>query len=63
MVPFVSDFFLPWCEVLTMAARREKRDVLFAVNVLSDNLLDKPDHHAYSELIVDYFGDSGDETE
>ena len=30
------------------------------LNVLSDNLLDKQDHHAYRKLIVEYLGIAAD---
>ena len=63
MAPFVIDLFPFWCEILTMLARRRKGDVWFAVNVLSDDFFDEQDRHDFSDLIADYFADSGDETE
>ena len=49
-------------EPSTMAATK-KGDVLFAINVLSDNFFDKDDNDTYSTLIEDYFAESGDKTE
>ena len=59
---FVSRFVFFAREPNTMTATK-KGDVLFAINVLSDNFFDKDDNDAYSALIEDYFAESGDETE
>ena len=41
-----------------------KADVLFAVSALSEGYLDNnEDRHAYTQLIEDYFAESGNETE
>ena len=50
-------------ETTIMAASRRKGDVLFAINALSDSFFDAEDNHAFTELIEEYFGESGDETE
>ena len=46
-----------------MAASKRKGDVLFAINALSDGFFDADDNDAYTGLIEEYFGESGDETE
>ena len=46
-----------------MAASKRKGDVLFAINALSDGFFDAHDNDVYTELIEEYFGESGDETE
>ena len=47
-----------------MTASLKKADVLFVVSVLSDGFFDdNEDRHAYTQLIEEYFADSGDETE
>ena len=33
------------------------------INALSDSFYDAEDNHAFTELIEEYFGESGDETE
>ena len=50
-------------ETIVMAASKRKGDVLFAINALSDSFYDAEDNHAFTELIEEYFGESGDETE
>ena len=59
------DLFNPlWRETLMMAASLKKADVLFAVSALSDGFFDNnEDRHAYTQVIEEYFADSGDETE
>ena len=58
------DLFNPWRETITMAASLRKADVLFAVSALSEGYFDNnEDRHAYTQLIEDYFAESGDETE
>ena len=45
-----------------MAASYKKGDVLFAINVLTDNFFDDDaDKEAYAAVIEEYFGESGDE--
>ena len=46
-----------------MAVSSRKGDVLFAVNALSDGLLDSEDIRAYAQVIEDYFADSETEGE
>ena len=47
-----------------MAASLRKADVLFAVSALSDGYFDSEDNRsAYTEVIGNYFAESGDETE
>ena len=61
---FVYRFVIAWREITTMAESKKKADVLFAINLLSDNFFDKEeDNEAYAALIEEYFGESGDETD
>ena len=61
---FVYRFVIAARETTVMAASNKKADVLFAINILSDNFFDKDeDNNAYSALIEEYFAESGDETE
>ena len=54
----------PWCETLMMAASLKKVDVLFAVSALSDGFFNNnEDRHTYTQVIEEYFVDSGDEAE
>ena len=46
-----------------MAGKSRRKDVLFAVNALSDVNFDESDQHAYSKLIGQYFADTDTETE
>ena len=50
-------------ETTVMAASRRKGDVFFAINALSNSFFDAEDNHAFTELIEEYFGESGDKTE
>ena len=54
----------PWRKTLMMVASLKKADVLFAVSALSDGFFDNnEDRHTYTQVIEEYFADSGDETE
>ena len=47
-----------------MVGSNKKADVLFALNILSDNFFDKEeDNEAFASVIEEYFRESGDETE
>jgi len=47
-----------------MAASLRKADVLFAVSAPSEGYFDNnEDRHAYTQLVEEYFAESGDETE
>ena len=64
MGPFIDWFVITGRETRAMAASNNKADVLFALNVLSDNFFDTDeDKEAYAATIEEYFGESGDETE
>ena len=60
---FAASSFIFGRETFVMAASKKKGDVLFAINALSDGFFDADDNDAYTELIEEYFGESGDETE
>ena len=63
MGPFVDRFVITGRETRAMAASNKKADVLFALNILSDNFFDTDkDKEAYAATIEEYFGESGDET-
>ena len=63
MGPFVHRFVMTGHEIRAMASYK-KGDVLFAINVLSDNFFDDDtDKEAYAAVIEEYFGESGDETD
>ena len=55
--------FIFGCTTTVMVASRRKGDFLFDINALSDSFFDAKDNHAFTELIEEYFGESGDETE
>ena len=60
----INLFNPPWHETLMMAASLKKADVLFAVSALSDGFFDNnEDRHTYTQVIEEYFVDSGDKTE
>ena len=56
---FVSQFVFFACETSTMAASNKKADVLFALNVLSDNFFDKEDSDAYGAVIENILRKAG----
>ena len=61
---FVYRFVIAGRETTSMAGSSKKADVLFAINVLSDNFFDKDeDREAYAATLETYFGESGNETE
>ena len=61
---FVHRFVNAWRETTVMVASNKKGDLLFAINALSEDFFDKnEDNEAYTALIEEYFGESGDETE
>ena len=56
------DMDLP--STILKASSNKKADVLFIINVLSDNFFNKDEgNDAYSALIEEYFTESGDETD
>ena len=64
MGPFVDRFVITGCETRAMVASNKKADVLFALNILSDNFFDNDkDKETYTATIEEYFGESGDEME
>ena len=64
MGPFVHRFVITGREIRAMAASYKKGDVLFTINVLSDNFFDDDtDKEAYAAVIEEYFGESDDETD
>ena len=64
MGPFVDRFVNTGRKKRAMAASNKKADVLFALNILSDNFFDTDeDKEAYAATIEEYFEESSDETE
>ena len=64
MGSFVDWFVITGCETRAMVASNKKADVLFALNILSDNFFDNDeDKEAYAATIEKYFGEGGDEME
>ena len=64
MGPFVHRFVITGREIRAMAASQKKADVLFAIDVLSENFFNNDgDKDAYAATIEEYFGESGDETD
>ena len=62
MGQFVHRFVITGCEIRAMAAFQKKADVLFAINVLSDNFFNN-DKEAYAATIEEYFRENDDETD